>query len=62
MKNNKTKTVKEKYDHMTTIWVKWKDRIWLRRIMKKLEKKGVGSVISSMIDLIKFHKMEDELK
>lgn len=58
----KKQTTNEKYSHMTTIWVPIKTQRWLKRQCDRMNKRGVGNVLESMIELIKFHKMEEELR
>ena len=45
----------------TTIKVKNKDRDWLEKQKLKNEYSNMGVVLSKMIQLIKQHKMEDEI-
>jgi len=47
---------------MTSIYVRKKDRDYLVRLRDKKKKRGIGAIVESIIKLIKFHKMEEELE
>ncbi len=47
---------------MTTMWVRRKDKAWVDKQRRRLSKRGAGNILQSMIQLIKLHKMENELK
>ena len=46
----------------TTMSVYRKDRDWLMKIKKKMKKSAIEDVLHSIIKLVKYNKMEDELR
>lgn len=49
-------------EEMTTIWIRKKDRNRLDKLRDKLKVKGISVVIERMLNKIKEHKFEEELR
>lgn len=49
-------------EQMTTIWIRKQDREFLERLQNKMRKRSTWAVIESIINLIKYHKLEKELR